>query len=76
MQGTYGAQKRSVHGVHEHSSTGVTQQLPTGVEFRKRSIVLVLIAGKVQDNSAIGIAVSLVFQVFELHNEQQEPLVY
>jgi adenylate kinase family enzyme len=38
VQGTYGAQKRSVHGVHEHSSTGVTQQLPTGVEFRKRSI--------------------------------------
>ena len=32
------AQKRSVHGVHEHSSTGVTQQEPFLEEFRKRSI--------------------------------------
>ena len=31
-------QRRSVLSVHGHSSTGVTLQLTTGVEFRKKSI--------------------------------------
>ena len=39
MQGAYGAQKRSVLSVHEHSSTGATLQLTTGVEFQKKSSV-------------------------------------
>ena len=37
--GTYGAQNRSVHLVREDSSTGATRQLPSVVEFRKRSNV-------------------------------------
>ena len=35
--GAHGAQSRSVHLVREDSSTGATQQLPSEVEFQKRS---------------------------------------
>jgi len=38
MQGSYVAQNRSVHKVHEDSSNGGTQQLPLEVEFRRMSI--------------------------------------
>jgi tRNA 5-methylaminomethyl-2-thiouridine biosynthesis bifunctional protein len=37
VQGAHGAENRSVHEVREDLSTGATQQLPLGVEFRKRS---------------------------------------
>jgi len=37
MQGTYVAQNRNVHGVHEDSSNGGTRQLPLEVEFREKS---------------------------------------
>lgn len=37
VQGAYGAQERNVHGVHEHPSTGETQQLSAGGRLCKRS---------------------------------------
>ena len=40
MQGAYGAQKRTVLFVHEHSSTRATLQLITLVEFQKKSSAL------------------------------------
>lgn len=39
VQGAYATQKRSVYEVHEHSSSGATQQLSAGVEFQKMSIL-------------------------------------
>ncbi|WP_157956396.1 hypothetical protein [Wolbachia endosymbiont of Folsomia candida] len=35
--GAHGAENQSVLDIHEDLSTGVTTQLPTEVEFRKKS---------------------------------------
>lgn len=39
VQGAYGAQERSVHGVHEHPSTGATKQLPAEGRLCKKPII-------------------------------------
>ena len=39
VHGAYGAKKPNVHKVHEDLSTGVTTQLPSGVEFPKKMII-------------------------------------
>ena len=46
MQGTYGAQNRNVHKVHEDLSTDATKQLPSGVEFTRRSNDAAAISGE------------------------------
>ncbi len=63
IQGAYGPQNRSVLNVREDSRTGATQQLPLGVEFRKRSNVIFL------QNHGVIVSGETALEVLNIHEE-------